>query len=88
MLDLFVKEVWMAKRLKAGFFPKAVVPKKRTHRYYIMSFIEGDSLNEFTAKKPLSVDMSIELAGFLLKMLQFLNKLDLVHGDIKPENMS
>jgi serine/threonine protein phosphatase PrpC len=87
MLDLFVKEVWMAKRLKAGFFPKAVIPKKRTHRYYIMSFIEGPSLKEFTAKKPLSVDMSIELAGFLLKMSQFLSKLDLVHGDIKPENI-
>jgi len=87
MLDFFVKEVWMAKRLKAGFFPKAVIPKKRTHRYYIMSFIDGVSLKEFTSKKPLSVDMSIELAQFLLKMSQFLSKLDLVHGDVKPENI-
>ena len=51
MLDLFVKEVWMAKRLKAGFFPKAVVPKNRTHRYYIMSYIEGETLKEYSAKK-------------------------------------
>ena len=87
ILDLFVKEVWMAKRLKAGFFPKAVIPKKRTHRYYIMSFIEGVSLKEFIAKKPLSVDMGVELARFLLKMSQFLTRLDLVHGDIKPENI-
>jgi len=86
-LDLFVKEVWMAKRLKAGFFPKAVVPKNRTHRYYIMAFVEGDTLKEFTAKKPLSVDLSVELAVFLLKMSQFLIKHDLVHGDIKPENI-
>lgn len=87
MLDMFVKEVWMAKRLKAGFFPKAVIPKNRTHRYYIMPFIEGTSLKEYTKKKPLSVDMSIELAVFLLKMSQFLIRLDLVHGDIKPENI-
>jgi len=87
MLDMFVKEVWMAKRLKAGFFPKAVVPKNRTHRYYIMPFIEGKTLKDFTAKKPLSVDMSVELAQFLLKMSQFLIRLDLVHGDIKPENI-
>jgi len=86
-LDLFVKEVWMAKRLKAGFFPKAVVPKNRTHRYYIMAFVEGDTLKEYTAKKPLSVDLSVELAIFLLKMSQFLIKHDLVHGDIKPENI-
>ncbi|MBT8349478.1 MAG: bifunctional protein-serine/threonine kinase/phosphatase [Sulfurovum sp.] len=87
MLDLFVKEVWMANRLKAGFFPKAVVPKNRTHRYYIMSFIEGKTLKEYNAKKPLSVDLSVELAGFLLKMSHFLMKHDLVHGDIKPENI-
>ena len=86
-LDLFVKEVWMAKRLKAGFFPKAVIPKNRTHRYYIMSFVEGVTLKEHTAKKPLSVDLSVELAMFLLKMSQFLIKHDLVHGDIKPENI-
>jgi len=87
MLDLFVKEVWMAKRLKAGFFPKSVVPKNRTHRYYIMPYIEGETLKDFTHKKPLSVDMSIELAIFVLKMSQFLIRLDLVHGDIKPENI-
>jgi serine/threonine protein kinase len=87
ILDFFVKEVWMAKRLKAGFFPKAVVPRKRTHRYYIMSYIDGVSLKEFTDKKPLSIDMGIELVQFLLKMSQFLTKLDLVHGDIKPENI-
>jgi len=87
ILDMFVKEVWMAKRLKAGFFPKAVVPKKRTHRYYIMSYIDGTSLKAFIAKKPLTVDMGVELAQFLLKMSQFLTKLDLVHGDVKPENI-
>ncbi len=87
MLDIYVKEVWMAKRLKAGFFPKAVVPKNRTHRYYIMAYVEGKNLKEFIAKKPLSVDLSVELASFLLKMSQYLMRLDLVHGDIKPENI-
>ena len=87
MLDAFVKEVWMAKRLKAGFFPKVEVPENRTHRYYIMSLIDGVSLKEYTAKKPLSVDLSVELCIFLLKMSQFLIRQDMVHGDIKPENI-
>ncbi len=87
LIDLYVKEVWMAKRLKAGFFPKAVVPKNRTHRYYIMSFVEGQTLKAYCAKKPLSVDLGIALACFLLKMSNFLMKYDLVHGDIKPENI-
>lgn len=87
ILDFFVKEVWMASRLKAGFFPKAVVPKNRTHRYYVMAFIEGENLKKYIENKPLSIDLAIELGIFLLKMSQFLFKYDLVHGDIKPENI-
>jgi serine/threonine protein phosphatase PrpC len=87
MLDFFVKEVWMAKRLKAGFFPKVAVPTNRTHRYYIMSLIKGVSLKEYTDKKSLSIDLSVELGIFLLKMSQYLIKQDRVHGDIKPENI-
>jgi len=87
VLDSYVKEVWMAKRLKAGFFPKAVVPNNRTHRYYIMSYVEGKNLKEYIEKNPLSVDLSVELAIFLLKMSQHLIGMDLVHGDIKPENI-
>lgn len=86
-LDLFVKEAWMAKRLKAGFFPKVAIPTNRTHRYYIMTFIEGVSLKDYMVKKPLSVDLSVELGIFLLKMSQYLIRQDLVHGDIKPENI-
>ena len=87
MLDLFVKESWMARRLKAGFFPKVAVPTNRSHRYYIMTFVEGVSLKEYMEKKPLSVDLSVELGIFLLKMSQYLIRQDLVHGDIKPENI-
>ncbi len=87
LLDLFVKEVWNAKRLKAGFFPKSVIPKNRTSRYYIMQMIEGDEVKKYLQKRLLSVDEGVNLAIFLLKMSQFLLKFDLVHGDIKPENI-
>ncbi len=87
LLDLFVKEAWNAKRLKAGFFPKAVIPKNRSMRYYIMEYIEGETLKERIKKKPIHVDEAIELAKFLLKASSFLLKFNLVHGDIKPENI-
>jgi serine/threonine protein kinase len=87
MLDIFVKEVWNAKRLKAGFFPKSVIPKNRTSRYYIMQLIEGDELKKYIQRRLLSIDEGVNLAIFLLKMSQFLLKFDLVHGDIKPENI-
>jgi len=86
-LDLFVKEAWNAKRLKAGFFPKAVIPKNRTCRYYIMNAIDGVNLKTHLKRRKLSIEESISLAKTLLKMSQYLLKFDLVHGDIKPENI-
>ncbi len=87
LLDLFVKEAWNAARLKAGFFPKAVIPKNRTMRYYIMPYIESVTLKELLQKKPLSVEEGIALGKMLLHACMYLLKFDLVHGDIKPENI-
>ena len=82
-LDAFIKEAWIARRLKAGFFPKAVIPKKRSYRYYVMEYIESDNLKN----QKLSVDEAVRLGKFLLRMSQYLLKFNLVHGDIKPENI-
>ena len=86
-LDLFVKEAWNAKRLKADFFPKAVIPKNRTSRYYVMQLFKGEDLDAYLNNKNITIDDSIELANTLLKMAQYLVKYDLVHGDIKPPNI-
>ncbi|NOQ30988.1 MAG: protein kinase [Helicobacteraceae bacterium] len=86
-LDIFVKEAWNASRLKAGFFAKAWIPHDRSSRYYVMDYAQGVTLKEYIKKKPIHIDDSILLAKFLLKMNQFLLKFDLVHGDIKPENI-
>lgn len=86
-LDLFVKEAWNAKRLKANFFPKAVIPKNRTNRYYVMQLFDGEDLSSYLKEKHLTIDDSIELAKTVLEMSQFLIKYDLVHGDIKPDNI-
>ena len=87
LLDLFVREAWNASRLKAGFFPKAVIPRNRTVRYYIMEYVEGVTLKELISKKPITVEDAINLAKFMLHAGEYLLKYDLVHGDIKPENI-
>ena len=87
ILDLYVKEAWNSKRLKAGFFPKSVIPKNRTYRYYVMQVVDGVDLKTHLKTRKLSVDDSINMTKMLLKMSQFLLKFDLVHGDIKPENI-
>lgn len=87
ILDLFVKEAWNAKRLKTNFFPKSVIPKNRTQRYYVMQLFNGEDLNKYLSHKQITIDDTIELAATLLNMSQFLLKYDLVHGDIKPQNI-
>ena len=87
ILDLFVKEAWNSKRLKAGFFPKAVIPKNRTVRYYVQELLNGIDLKKYLQKRKLHIDDAINLAKTLLHMSQYLLKFDLVHGDIKPENI-
>ena len=87
ILDLFTKEVWNAKRLKAGFFPKSVVPKQRSARYYIMTKLDGITLKQYLKKRTLLVEEAITLSKTLLSMSQYLLKFNLVHGDIKPENI-
>jgi len=87
ILDLFLKEAWNSKRLKAGFFPKAVIPKKRSCRYYVQEAIAGVNLKTYLKKRKLHIDDALVLAKTLLKMGEYLLKFDLVHGDIKPENI-
>jgi serine/threonine protein phosphatase PrpC len=87
LLDAFVKEAWNSKRLKAGFFPKAVIPKNRTMRYYVMEAIDGVDLKTYLTKRKLYIDDAILMAKTVLKMSQYLLKFDLVHADIKPENI-
>ena len=87
LLDAFVKEAWNAKRLKADFFPKAVIPKNRTQRYYVMQLFKGEDLDSYLTHKHLTIDDSVALVKTVLNMSQFLLKNDLVHGDIKPQNV-
>ena len=73
--------------LKADFFPKAVIPKNRTQRYYVMQHIKGENLDTALKSKTLSIDDAVKLGEVLLDMSQYLLRHDLVHGDIKPHNI-
>ncbi len=88
MLDIFIKELWNATRLKAGFSPKAWIPENRTSRYYVMEYIEGGDLHEYVERnRKVTVDDAISLARFMLKASIYFAGYDLAHGDIKPENI-
>jgi len=87
ILDAFVKEAWNSKRIKAEYFAESFIPEDRTYRYYVQEYIDGVDLKTYLKKRTLHVDEAIILAKTLLDMAQYLMKYDLVHADIKPENI-
>ena len=88
LASLFSKEVWHATRLRdTRFFPRAFVPESASRWYYAMEFVEAPTLKTLLRSRRLSVDETVALGKFLLAAGQYLLGVDLVHGDIKPENI-
>jgi serine/threonine protein kinase len=52
-----------------------------------MRKLEGITLKQYLKKRTLSVEEALTLAKTLLAMSQYLLKFNLLHGDIKPENI-
>lgn len=64
-----------------GFDPNATPP------YLISEFISGGSLRPWIAQRRISVPQSVNLLRQVLSALQFGHERNIVHGDIKPENI-
>jgi serine/threonine-protein kinase len=55
--------------------------------YYVMPFVEGESLRERLNKGPLSVEMAVEIAREVADALDYAHTRGIIHRDIKPENI-
>ena len=86
-LEAFIHEIWNAIRAQSAHFIRAYEPPGQTMRYYLMEFADAPSLAAVLRERVLSVDSGIALGKFLAEAPQTLLRLDLVHGDIKPENI-
>jgi serine/threonine-protein kinase len=59
-----------------------------THLYYVMPFIDGESLRDrLDREKQLSVDDSMRLVREVGDALDYAHRAGVVHRDIKPENI-
>ncbi|HEU5396358.1 MAG TPA: protein phosphatase 2C domain-containing protein, partial [Verrucomicrobiae bacterium] len=83
----FAREIWSVTRFEADFFIRAFVPPENRTFCYCMEYVPAPTLKEVLKRGPLTVPASVALADFLLEAAQFFAGHDLVHGDIKPENI-
>lgn len=86
-LEAFSHEVWNATRAQSSHFVRAYEPPVLTTRCYLMEFVDAPSLAAVLRERTLSVDSAIALGKFLAEAAQVLLRLELAHGDIKPENI-
>jgi serine/threonine protein kinase len=83
----FAREIWSVTRFEADFFIRAFVPEE-THTFcYCMEYVQAPTLKGVLESGPLTVPECVALAGFLLAAAQFFARHDLVHGDLKPDNI-
>lgn len=84
---LFSTEISQARRLQSRFFPAVEIPPGDQLSCYSLDYIEAPTLRECLAERPLITEEVIALGRFLAAASQFLLSHDLVHGDVKPENI-
>ncbi len=85
--DAFIRELWRAARIDSPDFVRALTPAEGSLRYYAMEFVDVPTLRESLKKQPLRAEDAASLGRFLLRAGQFLLSRDLVHGDLKPDNI-
>ncbi len=84
---LFGRELAQARRLQSPFFPAVEIPAGDPLACYSLEYVEAPTLRECLAERPLITEEVIALGRFLASAAQFLLARDLVHGDVKPENI-
>jgi len=59
----------------------------RTINYIVLEYVEGRSLNEYLAEERLAMTQLVRLAERIASGLAAAHKLNIVHRDIKPDNI-
>ncbi|PTX95246.1 serine/threonine protein phosphatase [Spartobacteria bacterium LR76] len=83
----FAREAGNACRLRAPYFVTATMPESGAAYYYVQDYVDAPTISALLKSKRLAVDEAIELGRFLSRAGQWLLGHELVHGDIKPENI-
>ncbi|WP_213954030.1 protein kinase [Variovorax sp. dw_954] len=88
-LDRFVLEEWVARRVDSPHVLKAsAIDRPRSHLYVAMEYVDGQTLAQWMVDHPRpSLDTVRGIIEQLAQGLQALHRREMLHQDIRPENV-
>ncbi|WP_354625092.1 bifunctional protein-serine/threonine kinase/phosphatase [Psychromonas sp. MME2] len=88
-LERFMLEEWIAKRINNPHVVKAIEPtRKRNFLYLVSEYIEGISLKQWMIDNPqATINQVRDIIGQVAKGLQAFHRQEMVHQDLRPDNI-
>ncbi len=88
-LERFLMEDWIARRLNNAHILKAVVsPRKQHFLYLVTEYIDGQTLAQWMTDNPSpSIDAVRSIVSQVARGLQAFHRQEMVHQDLRPENI-
>ncbi|WP_444937681.1 protein kinase domain-containing protein [Microbulbifer sp. JMSA002] len=88
-IERFIAEEWTGRRINHPGVIKLYAPRvERACLYHVLEYIEGQTLRQWMQLNPQpEVSQVRELLSQLVSALRSLQRLEIVHGDLKPENI-
>ena len=88
-LDRFVLEEWVARRIDSPHVLKAsAIDRTRTHLFVAMEYVDGQTLAQWMVDHPRpSLDSVRGIVAQLALGLQALHGREMLHQDVRPENV-
>lgn len=88
-LDRFLMEEWVARRITSPYVLKPnLQTRKRNFLYVAMEFIEGQTLTQWMTDNPKpDVEAVRGIVEQVAKGLRAFHRLEMVHQDLRPENI-
>ena len=83
-----LSEEWFLKRMAGRHFPEVHAASQRQHLYYVMREYSGATLEDLHTKDgPLPLVQWLDLAERLLRAVGLMHRRQILHRDIKPQNL-